>query len=98
VVSLPGYQMERHEFLVGTAPIELAPLILRSDAGTLILLSDPPGATVTVNGQRIETMTPTTIPLAPGSYTVVMEKNGHRATTSVDIHGGLNYVKLALGQ
>lgn len=98
VVSLPGYQMERREFLVGNGPIELAPIILRSAAGTLMLTTEPAGATITVNGQRIAMMTPTTIPLAPGSYDITVEKDGHRASTRVDVHGGLNYLKIPLGQ
>ena len=98
VISLAGYQMERHEFLVGTGPLELAPVFLRAVGGTLMLTSDPVGAAVSVNGKRINMLTPAQIPLAPGTYVITIEKDGRRSTQTIEIHDGINYSKIPLGQ
>jgi serine/threonine-protein kinase len=98
VVSLPGYEMERREFLMGNGPQELAPLVLRAAAGTLMLTSDPLGASVSVNGKRIDMVTPAQIPLAPGTYLIGIEKDGRQASAQVEVHNGLNYRKLLLVQ
>ena len=85
-VSMPGYQVERHDVEVGTGPIELAPIILRAPFGTLMLSSVPEGAAVTVNGKRIPQVTNTQLQLAPGSYRIAVEKDGRQGTATVDIH------------
>jgi hypothetical protein len=98
VISMPGYQMERREFLVGNGPLELSPMILRAAMGTLMLTSDPKGASVMVNGKRIEMLTPAEISLAPGTYQIAIEKDGHYASADIEIHIGINYGKLTLGK
>jgi hypothetical protein len=95
-LSMPGYQMERHDILVATSTLELAPVILKAAGGTLMLTSDPVGAAVSVNGKRMEAVTPTQIPLALGTYTVTIEKDGRQATEKVEIRNGINYLKLQL--
>jgi hypothetical protein len=96
IVMLPGYEMVRREFLMGNNPTELAPLILRAAGGTLMLNSDPKGASVLINGKRIDMVTPAQIPLAPGTYQVTVEKDGRQSTAQVEIHNGINYSKIPL--
>jgi serine/threonine-protein kinase len=94
----PGYQIERHEFVVGTAPLELTPVALSPHGGTLMLSSEPRGAAISVNGKRIEQVTPAQIPLAPGVYSIRVEKDGRQATEQVEIKDGMTTRKITLGQ
>uniref|UniRef100_Q01U30 non-specific serine/threonine protein kinase n=1 Tax=Solibacter usitatus (strain Ellin6076) TaxID=234267 RepID=Q01U30_SOLUE len=93
---LPGYEIERREFQMGSSPLELAPLVLRAAGGTLMLTSEPKGATVLINGKRIEMVTPAQIPLAPGTYQITVEKDGRQSTSQVEIRNGINYSKIPL--
>jgi serine/threonine-protein kinase len=96
MVMLPGYEMESREFLMGNSATELAPLVLRAAGGTLMLTSDPKGASVSINGRRIDMVTPAQIPLAPGTYQITVEKDGRQSTAQVEIRNGINYSKLVL--
>jgi hypothetical protein len=98
MITLAGYEIERREFLVGNGPQELPPVVLRAAGGTLMLTSEPIGAAVLVNGRRVDMVTPVQIPLAPGIYTIGVEKDGRQATAQVEIRNGINYRKLVLGQ
>ena len=99
-VTLSGYQVERREVDVSTDPVDLPPMILTAPTGTLWLASVPAGATVYLNGKRIPQLTNTQLQLAPGKYSVVMEKDGHRSQpTTVDLHRDeQQYVKLTITQ
>jgi DNA-binding beta-propeller fold protein YncE len=98
-VSMPGYQVERREITVGTVPMEPPAIILRPQAGTLMLTSTPAGAAVLVNGRRVDQVTPAQIALAPGVYTVTIEKNGRQSTQTVEIqNGAMTYQKFILEQ
>ena len=94
----PGYQIERREFAVGTAPLELTPVALSPHGGTLMLSSDPKGAAISVNGKRIEQVTPAQIPLASGVYSITIEKDGRQATEQVEIKDGMTTKKITLAQ
>jgi hypothetical protein len=97
-VALAGTQMERRDFTVGASPLELAPIPLRPAGGTLMLTSVPPGASITVNGRRIEQVTPAQIALPVGAYSIVVEKGGVQATERVDISSGIVTRRIILGQ
>jgi serine/threonine-protein kinase len=94
----PGYQIERREFAVGTAPLELTPVALSPHGGTLMLSSEPKGAAISVNGKRIEQVTPAQIPLASGVYSITIEKDGRQATEKIEIKDGMTTRKITLGQ
>ena len=96
-VRLDGYQEERREVHIGTEA-EMIPLIsLRKAAGTLMITSDPPGATITINNKVQSQMTPATINLPPGTYTVKVEKDGKSQTDRVEIrNGNTNLVRIPL--
>jgi hypothetical protein len=97
-LTLPGYQIERREFTVGAGPLELTPVALRRAGGTLMLTSIPDGATISVDGKRIEQLTPAQIPLALGVYSIMIEKGGRQATEQVEIKHGMTTRKIILGQ
>ena len=91
---MPGFDVERREVEIGSGPVELPPVILRSPGGTLMLTTTPTGASISVNGKKLTQTTPAQITLAPGSYAITVEKDGKQVTRSVDVHNGLSYLKL----
>jgi serine/threonine-protein kinase len=98
-VSAPGHQIESREILVGNGPLEMPPITLRNAAGTLMLSSVPDGASIYLNGRRLPQLTPTELTLAPGSYTLMVEKDGRQSSGTVDIKENLTtYRKIILNQ
>ena len=78
--------------------MELAPVVLRRVGGTLMLTSVPDGAAISVDGKRIDQLTPAQIPLALGVYSIMIEKGGRQATEQVEIKSGMTTRKIILGQ
>src|ERR1035437_5676568 len=97
-VVLPGYQIERRDFTVGAGPLEVTPVALKALGGTLLLTSEPKGAAISVNGKRIDKVTPAEIPLGLGVYSILIEKGGRQATEKVEIKNGITTRKIILGQ
>jgi serine/threonine protein kinase len=97
-ITMPGHQIERREINVGGGPIEMPPVVLRPVGGTLMLSSVPAGATVAVDGKKVDMLTPATIPLALGSHSITVEKDGRSTTERVDITSGINYRRMTVGQ
>jgi serine/threonine-protein kinase len=96
-VTMPGYQVEYRDVEVGSSPVELPPVVLRAPSGTLMLTTLPDGATVSINGKRLPQTTPARIPLAPGNYTVQVEKGGKQATSPVEVrNGAISYLRIVL--
>jgi serine/threonine-protein kinase len=96
-VVLAGYQVEHFDVEVGSAPVELPPIVLRASAGNLMLTTVPEGAAVLVNGRRLPQTTPAQIPLAAGSYRITVEKDGKQASSPVEIrNGAISYLKITL--
>jgi hypothetical protein len=98
-ITMPGYQIEHREVDVLSSPVEMLPVILRSLGGTLLLASKPDGAAISVNGQRIPQVTPAQIPLAPGTYTITVEKDGKQASATVEVrNGAISHQRIVLEQ
>ncbi len=97
-VALPGHQIERRQFTLGAGPLELTPVVLKAVGGTLMLTSVPPGAAISVNGKRIDQVTPAQIPLALGVYSIMIEKGERQATEQVEIKNGLTTRKIVFRQ
>ena len=98
-ITMPGYQVEHRDVDIGTGPIELPPVILRAIGGTLMVSSDPLGATIVVDGRKLSQLTPAQLPLAPGTYHITVEKNGKQGSRTVEVRNGvINYLKVELGQ
>ena len=87
-INQAGYQQERREFTIIDSPYDVPRVTLRSLAGTLYISSDPPGASITLNGQATSKITPFQFNLPPGTYNVRLEKNGIQKSISVDVKNG----------
>jgi Protein kinase domain/PEGA domain len=98
-VTLQGYQVEHRDVEVGTGPLEIPSVVLRASVGTLMISTEPAGATVLVNGRKIPETTPAQLPLAPGTYEITVEKDGRQSTNNVEIRtGALTTLKILLVQ
>jgi hypothetical protein len=63
-----------------------------------MLSSVPSGASVSVDGKKIDMVTPAQIPLTAGTYSVTVEKDGKRSTEKVEITNGINFRRINVGQ
>jgi len=96
-ISMPGYETEQREVLVGNSPQELSLVTLRAPGGTLMLTSTPPGAAILINGRPWNQTTPAQVKLPPGAYMVTVEKDGKQVTRSVEVrNGAIAYLKVPL--
>jgi hypothetical protein len=75
-VSQVGYLNEYREVRVGDTAVDVPPIALRQPISTLMVSTNPRGASVRINGLLIPQTTPAVIPLKPGVYSVIVEKNG----------------------
>jgi serine/threonine protein kinase len=87
-VTMPGYQVEHREVYVASGPVEEPAVILRPRGGTLMLTSDPAGATILVDGNKVPETTPAQLSLAPGTYRITVERSGVQSTSTVEIRNG----------
>ena len=87
-VTLPGYQTVHREIDVTDGPQDLPPIVLHAHTATLLLSSEPQGASVTVNGKLQEKTTPAQLTLPPGNYTIVVSKDGRSETRMVQLQNG----------
>jgi hypothetical protein len=97
-IVMPGFQIEHRELNVGSSPQEMAPVVLRAAVGTLMLTSVPQGASVSVDGKKSAMVTPAQIPLAPGTYMITVEKDGHQATTQIQMRNEIKNLRLVIDQ
>jgi serine/threonine-protein kinase len=96
-LQLEGYQEERRDLHVGDEAQEEPLISLRKTAGVLMITTVPEGATITINNKVQSQKTPAQINLPPGSYTVMVDKDGRRAVDRVDIrNGNTNFLKITL--
>jgi serine/threonine-protein kinase len=75
-VSQVGYLNEYREVRIGDTAVDVPPISLRQPSSTLMVSTNPRGASVRINGRLIEQTTPAVITLKPGVYSVTVEKNG----------------------
>jgi serine/threonine-protein kinase len=97
-ISQAGYENEYREIRIGDTAQDVPPITLRKPSGTLMLTTNPPGASVHVNGQLIQQVTPAQITLPPGSYSITVEKGGKTQTQRVEIEQGMVYLRIPLNQ
>jgi len=97
-ISLEGHQTELREFDVSSGPVELPAAVLRAPSGTLMLTSDPVGATVTVDGNHTDKVTPAELRLPVGMHRVTVEKDGRQSSQNVQVRTGISSLKILLGQ
>jgi hypothetical protein len=74
-LSQAGFHLERREVTVESDSLDIR-IPLRPVLGTVMLSTDPPGATVTVDGKARYGQTPLTLQLPPGPHVIVVTKEG----------------------
>jgi serine/threonine protein kinase len=96
-ITMPGYQIEHRDVELGNGGMELPPVILRSIGGTIMVTSEPPGASILVNGRKLTQVTPAQLNLAPGTYNLTVEKDGKQGSRAVEVRGdSMSYLKVTL--
>jgi serine/threonine-protein kinase len=78
-VQKEGYQPMQTALQVKAGSVVDQKVILESLAKGLLLTSKPAGADVFINGAKQSGQTPVTLPLAPGSYNLVLRMPGYDA-------------------
>jgi serine/threonine protein kinase len=85
-VQKEGYQSMQTALQVKPGTVVDQKVTLESLAKGLLLTSKPAGADVFINGAKQSGQTPVTLPLAPGSYNLVLRMPGYDAyATSVQV-------------
>jgi hypothetical protein len=97
-ISQAGYENESREIHIGDTAMDVPSISLRRPSGTLMLNTDPPGATVRINGKAVPEITPAQITLPPGAYTVTVEKGGRSQTQRIELKESPIYLRIPLGQ
>ncbi len=95
-ISQAGYENEYREIRIGDTAQDVPPITLRKPSGTLMLTTTPPGATVRVDGKLIQQLTPATIVLPPGTYSITVERGGQSRTQRVEIQQSLVYLRIPM--
>jgi hypothetical protein len=96
IILQNGFLPEYREIHVGAEPQDLPEITLRKPFGTLMLTSNPPGASIYINGQPVPQVTPAQLSLPPGTYDVRVEKDGRSEAETVQLHQGPLYLRLPL--
>ena len=97
-ISQAGYINEYREVRVGETAIDVPQVTLTKPEGTLFLTTNPPGASIRVNGQLLSQLTPAKITRPPGTYSITVEKDGVSRTQDVQVRDGLGSVSITLNQ
>jgi hypothetical protein len=97
-VSEAGYLNEYREIHVGDTAQDVPLISLRETSGTLMVTTVPPGASVRINGQLVQQVTPAAITLRPGTYSVTVEKGGRSQTERIEVQQDPVFVRIPLGQ
>ncbi|HEY3823413.1 MAG TPA: serine/threonine-protein kinase [Bryobacteraceae bacterium] len=97
-ISQAGYENEYREIHVGDTAQDVAPIVLRKPTGTLMLTTNPSGASIRVDGKLIQQLTPAAITLAPGNYTITVEKGGRTQTQRIEMDQNTQYMRIPLNQ
>jgi hypothetical protein len=95
-ISQAGYLNEYRQIDVGDTATDVPQIVLRQPQGTLFLTTTPPGAAIRVDGRANGEVTPARLTLAPGSYTITVEKNGVTKTEQVRIDETLKRLSIPL--
>ena len=87
-VTLDGYEGESREFHAADQGVDVPLIALRSSTGMLMLTSDPPSASITIDGKAMGEITPARVSLAPGTHHVTIERDGVQSSSDVQIRSG----------
>jgi hypothetical protein len=97
-VAQEGFQTEYREIHVGDGASEVPTITLRQPTGTLMLMTNPAGANIWINGKMLEQTTPAQLSLPPGSYKVTVAKDGRTQTEDIQLHESPLYLRIPLSQ
>ncbi|HEX4544939.1 MAG TPA: PEGA domain-containing protein [Candidatus Acidoferrum sp.] len=78
-VQKDGYQSVQTALQVKKGDVQDQKIKLESLAKGILIISQPPGADVFINGAKQSGQTPVTLPLAPGQYNLVLRLPGYEA-------------------
>jgi eukaryotic-like serine/threonine-protein kinase len=78
-ITKAGYQPVQTALTVKAGDVKDQKIALESLTNGLFIASQPPGADVFINGAKQSGQTPVTLPLAPGSYNLVLRLQGYEA-------------------
>lgn len=95
-VSMEGYRNEYRELQVEDKALDMPLFSLQQVMGTLMLSSTPDGAAISVDGNRLQQLTPAAIPLKPGSHVLVVEKASMRHSETVQVGEATVYLRVTL--
>jgi serine/threonine-protein kinase len=87
-LNLAGFKTLTRPISVLDASFELPVLMMNQSLGTLMLQTDPPGATITIDDKRLPNVTPAPVHLPPGKYRLGLEKGNLKASRTIDIRDG----------
>jgi hypothetical protein len=97
-ISQAGYENESREIRIGAAATDVPSITLRRLTGTLMVTTNPAGASVRINGKLVPGLTPAQIDLPPGTYSVTVEKGGRSETQRVDLGETTKYLRIPIDQ
>jgi len=96
-LSHAGFKPLTRPISVRDASFDLPVLTMDQSTGTLMLQTDPPGATITIDDKRWADVTPTPVHLPPGKYKLTLEKGNLKASRNIEIRDGeLSTLKVPL--
>ncbi len=87
-LSHTGFKPLTRSISVRDASFELPVLTLAQALGTLMLQTDPPGATITIDDKHWPSVTPSPLSLPPGKYHLTLEKGNLKTSRTIEIHDG----------
>lgn len=91
-VTKPGFESVTRTAQVSGNQVASLDVPLAEIRATVSIASDPDGATVLINGEKLARTTPVTVALLKGKYTVSLQKQGFLAAeTTVDVIPGQSY-------
>jgi serine/threonine-protein kinase len=91
-VSKAGFNPETRTFDVTSGSKSFLVLHLNQQAATLDVSSDPPGATIVIDGREIGRMTPAQIPLEKGTHNVLVRRGGYlEDSTTANLEAGQTF-------
>jgi hypothetical protein len=87
-LSHPGFRNLTRSISVHDESPDLPTLTMAQALGTLMLQTDPPGATITIDDKRWPSVTPAPLSLPPGKYRLALEKGSAKANRTIDVRDG----------
>ena len=96
-LTLASYQKEVRPIRVTNARLDIPLITMQPNGGTLMIVTDPPGANIFVDDRLLGWMTPAQVSLPPGSHMIKVALNSMSKTKRVDVtNGSLERMKIIL--